>query len=380
VPVEVQGRRVVGLYSRETGDGRQVFEYRGRLGGTFVNRKLAAAKKSEAKAEVERLRAEARSGDRPLTVDRTLTVAQLVGRFREALDADPTYSPRTRASLATTLHQHVVPKLGRARVAELDAFSVRRFARELHTKRAKTHRNVLSALSVLLTFAVGEGLAETNAVDRARARFPRDLRKIDATRFEPRALTDAEVTKALANVGPTYRPVVTFAAETGARISEALGVRFGDVDLKAKTWQVAGQLAEDGTVRDAKTPGSMALVPLSEAALSVVRERRDVALRRGFVFAAPDAFVFVGRNGQPLQPRNALRAWQKATKAALGEALRLHDLRTTFASRLAANNVDVATAQALLRHARPSTTLDVYTRVRGDAAARLERMRAALSG
>jgi integrase len=40
--------------------------------------------------------------------------------------------------------------------------------------------------------------------------------------------------------------------------------------------------------------------------------------------------------------------------------------------------VDVPTAQALLRHANPSTTLNIYTRVQGDAAARLARMRAAL--
>ncbi|HEU0248585.1 MAG TPA: tyrosine-type recombinase/integrase [Gaiellaceae bacterium] len=85
-----------------------------------------------------------------------------------------------------------------------------------------------------------------------------------------------------------------------------------------------------------------------------------------------------GKNGQPLQRRNALRAWQEATTEVLGEALRLHDLRTTLASRLVASGVDVPTAQALLRHARPSTTLDVYTRVQGDAAARLERMRAAI--
>ena len=53
-------------------------------------------------------------------------------------------------------------------------------------------------------------------------------------------------------------------------------------------------------------------------------------------------------------------------------------LRTTFASRLEANNVDIATAQALLRHANPSTTLETYTRLQGDSAAKLARMRAAL--
>ena len=91
-----------------------------------------------------------------------------------------------------------------------------------------------------------------------------------------------------------------------------------------------------------------------------------------------EAFVFTGRRGQPFGRRNALRAWQTATGSALDERVRLHDLRTTLASRLAANLVDVPTVQAILRHTRPSTTLDIYTRVQADAEARLERMRKAL--
>jgi integrase len=376
-PVEVLGQRVPGLYERTTGTGRTTYEYRGRLAGQVVNRKLVATNKTEAKSEVERLRAEAQTGDRTPT-DRTLTVAQLVARFRQAIATDPAYSPRSRTSLVATLETHVVPKLGRTRVCSLDAHTIRKFAREYQPKRAKSHRNVLSALSVLLTWAVGDGFAEANAVARARERFPRDLRRTDGERFEPRALTDAEVALALAKVGKTYRPVCTFVAETGARVSEALGVRFGDVDLAAKTWSVAGQLGDDGTVRPAKTPGSMATVPLSDSAVAVVRERRGALMADGFGKVAADAFVFVGKTGQPFGRRNTLRAWQAATKAALGESLRLHDLRTTFASRLAARNVDVPTAQALLRHARPSTTLDVYTRLQGDAATKLERMRSAL--
>ncbi|HJX49086.1 MAG TPA: site-specific integrase, partial [Gaiellaceae bacterium] len=333
--------------------------------------------KTAAAAEVEQLRSTARTSDH-VTVDRTLTVARLAEKFRQAAEADPAISPRTREDWLTRVDHHVLPTLGRVRVCDLDAHAVRRFARGLPKMRSKTHRNVLSVLSVLLAWPVAEGLASENPVSRARERFPRDLRRTDATKFEPRALTDAEVKQALAKVGATYRPLVTFIAETGARVSEALGVRFRDVELQAGTWTVAGQLADDGTVRDAKTPGSMATVPLSGGAVAVVKERRRVLMRSGFAAAAPDAFVFTGINGQPLMRRNTLRAWQEATKAALGVSLRLHDLRTTFASRLAANNVDVATAQALMRHARPSTTLDVYTRVRGDAAAKLERMRAAL--
>ena len=230
----------------------------------------------------------------------------------------------------------------------------------------------------MFTWAVGEGIAIENPVTRARERFPRDLRRTDAEPFEPRTLTDAEQAAALAEVGETYRPLIAFVSETGARISEAIGIKFADVDLQAGTWAVAGQLDADMTIRRTKTPASMVTLPLSRAAVAIVKERRRALMRASFSAAASDAFVFTGRRGQPLSRRNALRAWQSATERVLGERLRLHDLRTRIASRLAANLIDVPTAQALLRHARPSTTLDIYTRVQGDAAVRLERMRKAL--
>jgi len=376
-PVETRGKRVPGLYSRTVGDGREVFEYRARLNGRVVTRKLDARSRSDAVAEAERLRSDAR-GVTPVTADRRLTVERLAESFRQAIDADLAYSPRTREDLHARLTVHVVPNLGRLRVYEVDAFAIRRFARALPTMRAKTHRNVVSVASSMFAWAVAEGLAAENPVTRARERFPRDLRRTDAERFEPRALSDDELTAALAKVGPTYRPLVGFIAETGARISEALAVRFEDVDVNAGTWTIAGQLDADGSVRSAKTPGSMATVPLSVAAVAIVKKRRRTLMRQGFLAASSDAFVFTGTRGRPLSRRNALRAWQVATEATLGEPFRLHDLRTTLASRLAANGVDVPTAQALLRHARPSTTLDIYTRVQGDAEARLERMRKAL--
>jgi integrase len=376
-PVESRGRRVPGLYVRTTADGREIFEYRARLAGRVVTRKLDASSRTEAVAELERLRSQARDSH-AIAVDRRLTVERLSELYRAAVDADPSYSPRTREDVHRRLRLHIVPAVGQLRVHQVDAHAIRRFARGLPTMRAKSHANIMSVCSSMFAWAVGEGLADENPVVRAPERFPRDLRRVDGERFEPRALADDELAAAIAKVGKTYRPLVAFIAETGARVSEALGVRFADVDLKAGTWTVAGQLDAAGSVRPAKTAGSMTTVPLSRAAVAVIRERRREAMRRGFDAAAAEAFVFTGRNAQPLTRRNALRAWQTATSATLGAPLRLHDLRTTLASRLAANNVDVATAQALLRHARPSTTLDVYTRVRGDATARLERMRKAL--
>jgi integrase len=78
-----------------------------------------------------------------------------------------------------------------------------------------------------------------------------------------------------------------------------------------------------------------------------------------------------------------MRASWNACSASVGidESLSSSSLRVEVGSvRLAATRRCVPTAQALLRHANPSTTLDIYTRVRGDQAARLERMRDALGG
>jgi hypothetical protein len=91
-------------------------------------------------------------------------------------------------------------------------------------------------------------------------------------------------------------------------VSEGLAVRFGDIDLAAETWTVAGQLADDGTVRATKTPGSMATVPLSQAAVAIVKEQRAALMGRSFAAAAADAFVFVGLDAQPLRrPQRAGR-------------------------------------------------------------------------
>ncbi len=254
IPVETRGRRVLGLYSRTLEEGREVFEYRGRLNGRVVTRKLEARTRSEAVAESERLRSQARSEGSVLSVDRRLTVDRLAELFGAAVDADPTYSPRTREDLHSRLRKHIIPNLRSVRVCVVDAVAIRRFARSLPPMRAKTHRNIISVCSAMFTWAVGEGLAIENPVTRARERFPRDLRRTDEQRFEPRALTDDELAAALPKVSDTYRPLIAFVAETGARVSEAIGIKFADVDLHAGTWTIAGQLDADRTIRRTKTP------------------------------------------------------------------------------------------------------------------------------
>lgn len=50
-------------------------------------------------------------------------------------------------------------------------------------------------------------------------------------------------------MGNTFRPIAATCAYAGLRLSEALGLRWRDLDLKTGTLTVSAQLGPDGFVR-----------------------------------------------------------------------------------------------------------------------------------
>ena len=88
----------------------------------------------------------------------------------------------------------------------------------------------------------------------------------------PVAIPRAQVTQVkgtlwrlLKKLTPTFRPVVATCTFAALRISEALGLRWRDVDLKAGTLTVSGQLGADGERVPVKSEASAATVPLLPA-------------------------------------------------------------------------------------------------------------------
>ncbi len=135
-------------------------------------------------------------------------------------------------------------------------------------------------LSALLRFAKKAGLVERNVVRD----LDRDDRPGTQRLSEPRYLSSAELARLLAELGDVFRPVILICSLAGLRISEALGLHWGDVRFGAKTIGVWRQLDYDGTVReDTKTSASTATVPLLPALERELREHRPpggVDLRR----------------------------------------------------------------------------------------------------
>nr|WP_275896048.1 tyrosine-type recombinase/integrase [Micromonospora aurantiaca] len=69
------------------------------------------------------------------------------------------------------------------------------------------------------------------------------------------------------------------------------------------------------------------------------------------------------RYGTPIEPRNFQRSWQTRCDKAGVKPITVHDARRTCATLLADLDVHPRVAMQVLRHARFSVTMEIYTQV-----------------
>jgi len=183
---------------------------------------------------------------------------------------------------------------------------------------------------------------------------------------EPRYLDQSEIVRLIDAVGPVFRPVIVTCATTGLRISEALGLRWRDIDLDAGSIQVCRQLDDDLTTRDdLKSPASRATVRILPALDRELRALRAGQAETDLRRVHRDALVFVTNTGQPQSRRNALRALHIAgDRCGLNsdgrERVGLHDLRHSLISQVMAGTRDLDITATVARHANPGVTSTMY--------------------
>lgn len=130
---------------------------------------------------------------------------------------------------------------------------------------------------------------------------------------------------------------------SGLRVSEALGLDFGDVDLDQRLLRVLGKGRKER------------VVPLTGPA--VERLRRYIEQRGAFGPAPREQAVFLGKRGGRLTRKQADRI-VKAMAALSGvpSTISPHTLRHSFATHMLQAGADLRSVQELLGHSRISTT------------------------
>ncbi len=157
------------------------------------------------------------------------------------------------------------------------------------------------------------------------------------------------------------------AVSTGARRSQLLALRWGDVDEEwtAVAFTRALVVGPNGPeLRSTKTHRTYR-VELDAETFDVLMAHRsdaEVRAREAGAELPSGAFVFSLRpdGSKPWLPNWLTKRFISARRAAGLPHFRLHDLRHFMASEMLAAGVPIATVSQRLSHARASTTLNVY--------------------
>lgn len=202
-----------------------------------------------------------------------------------------------------------------------------------------------------------------------------------AVRFQATALTEGQAVALLATArGDRLEALYAVALALGLRQGEALGLRWQDVDLEARTLTVAVALSRvDGklVLAEPKTATSRRTLPLPTelvAALKDHRARQNAERLRTGERWHDNGLVFTTGIGTPISPRNLVRDFQALRERAGLPPMRFHDLRHSCISFLAAQGVPARTAMEIAGHSQITLTMNVYAHI-GD-----EAKRAALGG
>lgn len=178
----------------------------------------------------------------------------------------------------------------------------------------------------------------------------------------PKPLTEAQVTSLIDSVlvsEPIHRrdlALIELLYATGARISEAVGLSIGEIDMDARLVRLYGKGSKERIVPFGSTAAAALDDWFSPSGRAMVvpahwRSRDDAEA------------VFLNTRGGRLTRQAAWQVIKKyGTRAGIGDELSPHVLRHSCATHLLDHGADLRVVQEMLGHASISTT-QIYTKV-----------------
>jgi len=281
------------------------------------------AAEAKAAAERERVEAEKRAAEAA-----ALTVSAMLDAWLARKRAEGKLSPKTLEQYDRLAENRIKTAIGDRVAAEVR----RRDVEKMHTDMASIPfeaNRTLATLSSCYSWGVKNEWSKANPclgipryAERARTSF------LDAEQI-------GRVVVALDKEAATYpedADCLLFLALTGARLTEGRTLRWDALDLDAKT----ATLHEHKTARRTGAKN----IELPDGAVGLLKRRMSAK-------KTDDVYVFGGASPRP--ERGVEHAWERVRKAA-GVSVRIHDLRHTYASLLAAAGHDLLTISRLLGH------------------------------
>ena len=176
--------------------------------------------------------------------------------------------------------QHIVPFIGALKLSEISAAVVRKFEDRLRGQGRSPAmvRKIVGSLGSLLADAGEQGLTARNAVRdlHRNRRRGRGMQAENRQRGKLKVGVDIprpdEVKAIIANATGRWRPLLITAVFTGLRASELRGLRWCDVNLKARELHVRQRADRYNEIGKPKTTAGERVVPFGKFVANTLKE------------------------------------------------------------------------------------------------------------
>jgi integrase len=324
-----------GLYLlvRATSPGQGTYYLRTKIDGKTVHSKLGRTTDislKDARAKARKLKAEIELGADPRAEK---------ARKRETLDWDTFFTTHyyPHAVLHKRSHRNdrdlhnrwISPALGKQRLDRITRLQIEQVHQAMFDQglAASSCNGMIRVVRRAFNLAIEWGLVDKNPAAKIKLFHEDNKRQRILTQEELQRLTTilkSDKNQMVANV-------VLFLLSTGARVSEALGADWSDIDRPGRSWTIPIRNSKSKRIRR---------VPLSDAALHVL----DNVGTEG-----KSSHLFINtRTGKRLT--TIAKVWCRIREEAGMPDLRLHDLRHSFASMLVNAGVSIYEVKEILGH------------------------------
>jgi integrase len=250
------------------------------------------------------------------------------------------------------LNNHILPEWGDKSLNALQPRPVELWLRELPlSPKSKTH--VRSLMHGLVEFAMWAGLLDISRNPISLVQNKGAMRKVR----KARSLTVEQFHALLTELHQPFDTLALLSVCLGLRISEALALRWSDVDWLGSRLSIRRGIVEQ-VVDDVKTEGSARTFSLTSELLErlkTLKQRSDFSGPGDWIFASP---LKLGR--LPYSYTGVWRELVRAANAAKTGHLGTHAFRHTYRSWLDAVGTPIAVQQKMMRHSDIRTTMNIY--------------------
>ncbi|MBP2098162.1 tyrosine-type recombinase/integrase [Enterococcus rivorum] len=275
------------------------------------------------------------------------------GNFWLAEIAAPMVKQSTYISYESKLTVHLFPAIGNKPLKKITSEDIQKIFNQMTQKVALSSVHaVFRVLKTCLNHAVKQKQLKTNPCELV---ILPPLRKKTVDVLEQK---EHQKLRRIASKDKHGFPIV-LSLETGMRLGEICGLKWGDIDFEKQVINVKRTLQRlsikkgktaifEGTP---KTLNSSRAIPLSDSLYQLLRHKKQ---------QAKGAYV-ISETNQPIEPRVVQYQLKKIAKEACLSEVTFHTLRHSFATRCLELGVNIATISNLLGHSSIKMTLDVYT-------------------